>query len=230
MSLRFSRNKTTINEEEQITLQKSHVAIIGCGGLGGYIAEFLCRIGIGTLTIIDFDTIDESNLNRQIISHSQNIGQYKVDELKNRCELINPDVQINARKQIFDQQNASSLLNDCSIAVDALDSIKSRKILQEACKLINIPLVHGAIAGFYGQVCSIFPNDQTLDMIYPNEDINALEKELGNPSFTPACIASIQCAEVIKILLNRGDILRNKMLFINMLNHEYEIIDLKKKA
>lgn len=230
MSLRFSRNKTTINEEEQITLQKSHVAIIGCGGLGGYIAEFLCRIGIGTLTIIDFDTIDESNLNRQIISHSQNIGQYKVDELKNRCELINPDVKINARKQKFDQQNASSLLNDCTIAVDALDSIKSRKILQEACMLKNIPLVHGAIAGFYGQVCSVFPNDQTLDMIYPNEDINALEKELGNPSFTPACIASIQCAEVIKILLNRGDILRNKMLFINMLNHEYEIIDLKKKA
>lgn len=227
---RYQRNKNTINEDEQQILQQSHIAIIGCGGLGGYIAEFLCRIGIGTLSLVDFDVIDESNLNRQIISNSQNIGQKKVFILKNRCELINPEIKINAFEEKFNEENAQGILKNCNLAVDALDSIKSRKLLQKSCQNLNIPFVHGAIAGFFGQVCSIFPEDKTLDLIYPNEEMNTLEKELGNPSFTPACIASFQSAEVIKILLNKGDLLRNKMLFINLLNHEYEILDFKKKA
>jgi molybdopterin/thiamine biosynthesis adenylyltransferase len=91
---------------------------------------------------------------------------------------------------------------------------------------MNIPMVHGAIAGWFGQVTTIFPRDRTLNSIYPDRNARGLEKELGNPSFTPPLIASIEVSEVVKILLGRGNLLRRKILFANLLDQEYEVIEL----
>lgn len=225
---RYLRNMNALSIEDIDKLHDSKVCVIGCGGLGGYIIEMLGRIGVGHITAIDGDVFDETNLNRQLISHTKNIGMGKSEETRKRMKLVNPHIHVKAVKAMVDESNAIPLIKDHDVVVDALDSIKTRLIVQSASSELNIPMVHGAIGGFYGQVTTIFPGDNTLDFIYPKNRDNekGIEKELGNPSFIPPLIASIEVAEVIKILINRGDLLRKKILFIDVLNNSFDLVDL----
>ena len=223
---RYSRNISSISQEENLILNKSKVCVVGCGGLGGYIIEMLGRLGVGSITGVDGDVFDETNLNRQLLSKENTIGKSKAIEAQIRMADVNPHIKVIPIVEYLNESNAVDILKDHQVIVDALDNIPSRLILQEFSSKLNIPLVHGAIAGWYGQVSTIFPNDMTLDKIYRKDESYGLEKELGNPSFTPALISSIQVSEVVKILINRGYLLRNKLLFINTLNHEYDLIDL----
>lgn len=224
---RYSRNISTIFPEENQILRQSKVCVVGCGALGGYIIEMLGRLGVGTITVVDGDVFDETNLNRQILSDEHTIGKSKAIIAKKRMANVNSDIKIIPIVKFLNKSNAKSILRDHQVIVDALDNIPTRFILQEACCILQLPLVHGAIAGWYGQVSTILPNDETLYKIYGKDTFkNGIEKKLGNPAFTPALISSIQVSETIKILINRGDLLKNKLLFINMLNHEYDVIDL----
>lgn len=227
MKKRYLRNMNALSEEDIKRLNSSKVCVVGCGGLGGYIIEMLARIGVGYITAIDGDVFDETNLNRQLLSNIKNIGHNKAIEAKNRIELVNPDVIINPISTMIDHTNAYNILKDHDVIVDALDNINSRRIIQEYSSKLNIPMVHGAIAGFYGQVTTIYPGDNTLDILYSNStQLNkGIEKELGNPSFTPPLVAAIEVAEVIKILLNKGKLLRKKVLFIDLLNNNYDVVD-----
>jgi len=228
MKKRYLRNMKTLSEEDMKRLNESKVCVVGCGGLGGYIIEMLARIGVGYITAIDGDVFDESNLNRQLLSNIKNIGSSKAEEAKKRIELVNPDVTINPITTKIDQANANALLEGHNVVVDALDNINSRRVIQEYSSKLNIPMVHGAIAGFYGQVTTIYPGDNTLDILYSNnaQFNKGIEKELGNPSFTPPLVASIEVAEVIKILLNKGKPLRKKVLFIDLLNNNYDVVEI----
>lgn len=200
--------------------------MIGCGGLGGYIIEMLARLGVGEITVVDNDIFDKTNLNRQVLSDEDNIGQRKAFAAKEKIGKINSEVRINAVVEFLNESNAERILKDHQVIVDALDNIPSRLILQSTSRLLDLPMVHGAIAGWYGQVSTIFPEDNTLNKIYGKHDTMVIEKELGNPSFTPALVSSIQVSEVVKILLGRGDLLRNKLLYIDLLNMDFEILDL----
>ena len=222
---RYTRNVTTLTEEENNKLHDFRVCVIGCGGIGGYIIEMLARIGIGSITAVDMDVFDETNLNRQILSTEKVIGNRKTDEVKKRVNEINSNVKISVIDGAFSEENSCDIIKDHDVVVDALDSIPMRLVLQEACKKMKRPMVHGAIGGWYGQVCTVFPGDDTLTKIYKKSSKGA-EKKLGNPSFTPANIASIQVSEVIKLLLNRGELYRNRVLLIDLLDNSYNIIDL----
>lgn len=226
---RYIKNMDALSMDEIQKLIQSRVCVIGCGGLGGYIVEMLGRIGVGFITIIDGDVFNETNLNRQLVSHVDNIGLSKVGEAKKRMELVNPLIHIKAINTMIDGTNASLLLNDHDVIVDALDNIKTRIIVQSKSSELNIPLVHGAIGGFYGQVTTIFPGDNTLDFLYPKNSRveKGIEERLGNPSFIPTIIASVQVAEVIKILIDRGNLLRKKVLLIDLLENSFDIIDIE---
>lgn len=224
---RYSRNIGTISLEENEILRKSKVCVVGCGGLGGYIIEMLVRLGVGEITAVDNDVFDETNLNRQILSDENNIGKRKAFIAKKKMEIINSGVEINPIFELLNESNAESILKDHQVVVDALDNIPSRLILQSTSSLLNIPMVHGAIAGWYGQISTIFPGDNTLTRIYGEHNgVKGIEIDLGNPSFTPAVVSSIQVSEVVKILIGRGDLLRNKLLYIDLLNLSFEVLDL----
>lgn len=223
---RYDRNKTAISYEEQVALKNSRVCVVGCGGLGGYVVEMLGRIGVGTITAVDGDVFDETNLNRQILSDINVIGQKKALIARDRMQNVNPDVSIYPVTEFLTEKNAADILKEHDIAVDALDNVSARFILRDASKNIGIPFVHGAISGWYGQVSTIFPEDRTLESIYRSSDSEGGAKTMGNPSFSPGIVASIQSAEVIKFLLNKGTLLRKKLLFINLLDHEYEVLNL----
>ncbi len=223
---RYDRQKLMFSEDEMNQLTNATVGVIGCGGLGGYIIEMLARIGISSFVIVDSDVADVSNLNRQLLVTEQTIGQSKISLATNRISAINQHARVTGHSVYIDSINQADLFNSCDIILDATDNIPSRFILETIAKDLNIPLIHGAISGWYGHVCAIFPGDFIFDKIYPNptEDIEAINE--GNPSFTPATIGSIQVSECIKVLLNRDNILRNKLLMINLLDNEYSVIDI----
>lgn len=223
---RYDRNMLCLSPEENDSLRHKTVAVVGCGGLGGNIIEMLGRLGVGKIIAVDGDVFDDTNLNRQILSHMENLGKPKALEAWKRMKLVNPDIELLPVYNRIDESNATTILQNAMVVVDAMDNVTGRLILQEACEKLNVPLVHGAIAGWYAQVTTILPGDRTLDKIYPNMKNQELTNPLGNPSFTPALTASIEVSEVVKLLIGRGELLRNKVLFINLLNNGFEIIDL----
>jgi molybdopterin/thiamine biosynthesis adenylyltransferase len=128
--------------------------------------------------------------------------------------------------EFITEENAVSILAGHDLICDALDNVTSRRLIEKAAEQLNTPLVFGAIAGWYAQVCTIMPGDRMMEKIYPEETGKGAETQLGNPSFTPALAASIQVAEAIKVLLGKGQLLRHKVLSINLLDHEYQVIEL----
>ncbi|MDF2881151.1 MAG: molybdopterin biosynthesis protein MoeB [Clostridiaceae bacterium] len=223
---RYARNMNTLSKDENDRLKEFKVCVVGCGGLGGYVIEMLGRLGIGNITAVDGDVFAESNLNRQILSSSETLGLKKAEEAKLRMEKVNSLIKVDAISEMLTEENALNILNNHHVVVDALDTIPARLLLQNSCKKLKIPMVHGAIAGWYGQVTTIFPGDDTLNKIYHRDKIQdkGIEKEMGNPSFTPALAASIEVSEVIKLLIGRGELLRKKVLFIDLLSCEYDVV------
>ena len=213
-----------LTPEENGRLKDFHVMVVGCGGLGGYIIEMLGRLGIGRITVMDGDVFDVTNLNRQLLSSELNIGSPKAMAAKERMAQVNSDVEIIPIHDFFTVQNGVELVSGKDLVFDALDSADARLILEDACEAAGVPLVHGAIAGWFGQVCVVLPGDRTLRGILPEGVNKGIETELGNPSFTPALVASLEVAEGIKLLLHKEGVLRNRLLTIDLLNQDYEIL------
>lgn len=223
---RYRKNMNMLSPEENQRLRSFKVCVVGCGGLGGYIIELLGRLGIGHITAIDGDVFDATNLNRQLLSTEALIGQSKAMAAKARMEAVNSDVTLTPIQAFVTEDNAETLLKDHDVIVDALDSMNARRLLEKTCEKLNVPMVHGAISGWYGQVATILPGNRTLEKIYPHDENKGIEVELGNPSFTPALVASVEVSEVLKVLLKKGELLSNKLLTIDLLNHEYDLLDL----
>jgi len=226
---RYQRNLGVVSPSEQVKLLRSKVVIIGAGGLGGTVLELLTRIGIGKLTVADKDIIIDSNLNRQILSTEKNLRQSKTEVAVKRVKEINSSIEITGHSTFIDSNNVKEIIKGAEVVVDALDNLPVRFMLQRACQDLKIPLVHGAIAGFNGQLTTIFPQDKGLELIYgSNKDLpeHGSEVTLGAPTVTPALIASLEAQEVIKILLKRGKLFRNKLLYLDIENGTIEILNL----
>ena len=223
MKKRYLKNENTLSREENISLMQKRVVVVGCGGLGGYIIEQIARLGIGHITVIDGDVFDETNLNRQLFSTVENIGQAKALAAQERVNIVNPDIKVVAHKLFLNQENAFDLLQNHDVICDALDNINTRILLQRFASQLNIPVVHGAIAGWYGQVTTLSPGDSIPGSLYRTGSDNGIENELGNPSFTSALVASIQVSEVVKILINKGRCLHNRFMLIDTLEQDIEI-------
>lgn len=223
---RYDRNLGSISYDENKVLQNSRICVIGCGGLGGYIIEMLGRLGVGHITAVDSDVFEMTNLNRQILSDEMSVGKSKARVAVKRMQIVNSHIEVTPVIAYIDESNANKVLSGHELVIDALDNIKSRLVLEKACRELNIPLVHGAIAGWYGQVCTIFPGENTLSKIYTTGISKGIEERLGTPSFTPALVASIEVSEAVKILLGRGEPLRNKLLFLDLLSSEFVTIEM----
>jgi len=231
MQARYARNLETLSEEEVAFLGGKTVAVVGLGGLGGYLVEYLARLGIGAIIAADGDRFEESNLNRQLLSDLLSVGEGKAEAARRRMALVNPQLRFSAVNSRIDSGNGVELLRGADLVMDAVDTIPARLALQEIAGDLGVPLVHGAVAGWYGQVATVFPGDRTLDEVYRNPSARGgrgIEERLGNLSFGPAIVAGLQAAEAVKILLARGATLRNRLLVIDLLEDELEVIELGK--
>lgn len=215
MEKRYLRNLGALTEEEMRLIAEKSVLIVGLGGLGGYNAEYLARLGVGELRICDSDVFDETNLNRQINALSSTIGKSKVDVARERINAIDPLINVVCFDRRFDRGSAAEIVKGADVIIDALDNIESRIVLEQAASDAGIPLVFGAISDWCGQVMTVLPKTFKIKKLYENSE------EIVPPvlSFCAAAISAFQSAEAVKMLLGRPD-LTEKMLLVHLDSNE----------
>ena len=162
---RYLRNKETISIQDQLKLAKSRVTVVGAGGLGGHVILLLARLGMGHLGIVDHDIFDETNLNRQALCSGKSLGRHKAEEAATIVGSINPGVLVTSYPARIDSSNAEGILAGSDVVVDGLDNVPDRLLLETVTKKLGIPFVHGALAGFGGQLMTIFPGDPGLNFL-----------------------------------------------------------------
>lgn len=229
--LRYLRNIGTVGLAGQIRLLQSTVAVVGAGGLGGTVIELLARQGIGNLIVIDNDRFTEQNLNRQIMSTEENLGEYKVTVAAKRVKETNSATTVTTFREKLTGDNAQGFLAGAQVVVDGLDNLSSRLVVERAARQLKIPYVYASIGGFNGQLMTIFPEDVGLSSLYgSSSDIVAeqgIETRTGNPPATVAMIAALQVQEVVKIITGTGSPIRNQILLVDVRECATDRIELK---
>jgi molybdopterin/thiamine biosynthesis adenylyltransferase len=226
---RYVRNVGTIGLDGQAKLLRSTVAVVGLGGLGGFVTEALARMGVGRLILVDGDVFEEHNFNRQLLSGEAKLGMAKTEAAARRVVEVNSAVEVTPYTAMLTRENLPQLLGGASVIVDALDRLPIRLVLQEGVQALGIPLVHGSIAGFLGQVMTIFPGDPGLRGLYGGASElpeQGLEAQLGTPAATPMAVAAWEAQEVVKILTGRGEPLRNRLLVMDMGTGSVDFLEL----
>ena len=226
MKRRYERNMKALSAAENERLSGFKACVVGCGGLGGYVIEHLGRLGIGHITAVDGDVFEESNLNRQLFSDETVLGESKAEQAKLRLGKVNSDVEVTAISEFLTEDNCEKILKGHDVVIDALDNVAVRLMIENTAGKLNIPLIHGAIAGWYGQVCVIMPGAPVFCKIYQGVDAVGIENELGNLPFTAAVAASIEAAEAVKVMLGREDVLTGKILAFDLLGGEFEVFEI----
>lgn len=217
----------TIGQEK---LLQAKVLIIGVGGLGSAVLPYLVASGIGEIGIIDDDTIDVSNLQRQVIYKTSSVGKSKVLEAKELTLALNPAIKINAFAEKLDSKNAIELFEKYDIMVDATDNLHTKYLINDVCCITNKPFVYGSIYKFEGQV-SVFnyKNGPTYRCLFPEEKRETQScNEVGVIGVSVGIIGMFQANEVLKMVLEIGDLLSGKLLVYNMLNNEQQKFEFDK--
>lgn len=188
-------------------------------------------VKLGTLRLVDADVFEESNLNRQLFCTEDALERAKVEVAAERLAEVNSEVQVETLNTLLTRDNAFDLIDGCQCAVDCLDNVTARFQLARACQEAGIPVVYGAIAGWFGQVCTVFPGDVSFVTLYgAHEDGNdgeGVQKAEGNLPFAAGAIASFQAAEAVKVLIGRQDVLRNRLLMVDLLFGSVEEMTLR---
>lgn len=226
---RYQRQEAidAIGAEGQKKLAAKRVTVIGAGGLGSPVLTYLAQAGVGTLRLIDFDTVGTTNLNRQFLYTEKDIGRKKADAAKEKLMLLNSEILIEARDAKLTKENAEELIGEADAVVSCLDSISARLIAGEVCIRKNIPLVEGGVSGFFGFVMCVGGDGPCLECLGYDESMN--QKNI--PALGAVCgvIGSLQAAECLKILLGAGEPLYGRMIQYDGLSGSFDEITVKRK-
>ena len=215
-------------EEGQERLKRAKVLVAGTGGLGSPVSFYLAAAGIGTLRMIDHDQVELSNLNRQILHWTPDIGQKKVDSAEKKLKQLNPDITIETVYQTITADNAIELSAGFDLIVDAMDNLPTRFLLNQAAIAHGIPFFHGAVNGLEGRVMTIIPGKTAcLRCLYRGP---IQPEKFPVVGVTPAIVGSIQATEVLKFIVKAGKLLTNRLLVYDGLNLEFTEFNLKKNA
>ena len=223
MEPRYERNIPSVSPEEQTLLAQKRVLVVGCGGLGGYIIEYLVRMGVGELTVVDGDVFEPSNLNRQILSGQETLGKGKAAAAAARANNVNPLIKVTPAAEFLTADNADALTADQDLVMDALDNAPARLILEDACARQGVTVVHWAIRGWTVQATVARPGKGVLHQLYHGD--YAPDSKTSLP-FTPAFCAAVQCAEAVKLLCRRPSDLDGALLTADLERMRWEIIRL----
>ena len=214
-------------EEGQKKLRQATVLVVGAGGLGSPVSIYLACAGIGRLILVDFESVDLSNLNRQILHWEEDVGEKKVVSGNWKLRKLNSTVDVTPRVTKMTAENADELLDGVDLVMDCLDNMETRFILNEACFRKGIPFIHGGVRGLMGEVTTIIPGQTPcLECLFPHGP----ERTEPFPVFgaTAALVASLQVMEAIKLLAGFGQLLTGRMLYINGGDMQFSSIRMKK--
>ena len=213
-------------EEGQAKLKKAKVCIAGVGGLGSVTATYLATAGVGVIRVVDHDTVELINLNRQILHRDEDIGKKKVESATKRLKGLNPEVRVEAFAEEITEANISKLVAGFDLIVDAMDNLPTRYLLNKVAIERNIPFFHGAVNGFEGRAMTIIPGQTAcLRCVYRGAIVEGSFPVVG---VTPGVIGCIQATEVIKYLLGMGQLLSNRLLIYDGLNMKFTQFKVKR--
>ncbi len=216
-----------VGEEGQQRLANSSVLIVGCGGLGSPIATLLASSGAGRIGIVDFDVVGLSNLPRQTIYTTDDLGRPKVECAERRLRAMNPSVKIECYNVLFEDSNAQEIMSQYDMVVDGCDNMQTRYVIDSASKSLGIPYIYGAIRGFEGQV-SVF-NHQGAGCyadLFAREDAKAPSLPPAVMSTTPSLIGAIEANEVLKIAIGYGETLAGRLLTFDTRTYAFNIFEI----
>jgi adenylyltransferase/sulfurtransferase len=233
---RYSRHLILpeVGMEGQQKLKAARVLCVGTGGLGSPLALYLTAAGIGTLGLVDFDVVDASNLQRQIIHSTKDIGRKKLDSAEEKLKALNPAINIVKHDTMLTSANALEILKDYDIVADGTDNFPTRYLVNDACVLLGKPNVYGSIFRFEGQA-SVFATElgPCYRCLYPEPPPPGLVPscaEGGVLGILPGLVGVIQATEVIKLILGKGESLVGRLLLVDALNMRFRELKLRKNA
>ena len=207
---RYSRQTLLFGKEGQERLKRTSVFVAGAGGLGSVISFYMAAAGFGKIRIVDCDSVELSNLNRQILHSNADVGRPKARSAYETLTGINPDIAVEAMVETISEDNIGELLRDFHLIMDAMDNFPIRYLLNRAALKMRIPLFHGAISGYQGQATTIIPGRTAcLSCLFPRAPPPSTFPALGS---TCGVIGSIQVTEAVKYVTGRGELLENRLL------------------
>ena len=219
-----------VGGEGQEKLLNGKVLIIGAGGLGAPVALYLAAAGVGHIGIIDADVVDISNLQRQVIHFTPDIGRPKVDSAKEKMNQINPDVKVTTYYDLFTKDNALDILKEYDFVVDGTDSFPSKFLINDACVIAGKPFSHGGILRFDGQTMTHVPGTASYRCVFkapPPANAVPTCSQAGVFGAVAGMLGTIQAAEAIRYLTGVGDLLTNRLLIFDALNMKFRTVNVK---
>jgi len=215
-----------VGEEGQEKLKQARIFIAGAGGLGSPVSTYLVAAGVGVIRVVDHDSVELSNLNRQVLHWDEDIGRRKVDSATEKLKKLNQEAEIEAIGETITEANISQLVAGFDLIVDAMDNLPTRYLLNKVALEKNIPFFHGAVYGFQGRAMTIIPGETAcLRCVYrgviPEEKFQVI-------GVTPAVIGCIQATEAIKYIVGIGQLLTNRLLVYDGLNMKFTEFRVKK--
>ena len=231
---RYSRHLILpeVGIEGQLKLKNASVLLVGAGGLGSPLAMYLAAAGVGTIGIVDFDVVDFSNLQRQILHSTKDVGRPKLESAKETINNLNPEVKVITIEQPLTSENALDIIKDYDIVVDGTDNFPTRYLINDACVLLNKPNVYGSIYRFEGQASVFYPGKgpcyRCLYAEPPPPGLVPSCAEGGVLGVLPGMVGTIQATEVIKLILGKGEPLIGRLLLIDALDMTFKELRLRK--
>jgi adenylyltransferase/sulfurtransferase len=231
---RYSRHiiLPEVGGKGQKKILSAKVLIIGAGGLGCPVGYYLAAAGVGTLGMVDNDTVELSNLQRQIAHNTQRLGMFKAESAKATFEALNPDVKVIGIRERMTKDNIMDFMKDYDVVVDGSDNFPTRYLVNDACVLLRKPLVSGAILRFEGQVTTIMPGEghcyRCLFEEMPPAGLVPSCQEAGVIGAIPGVVGSLQAIEVFKLILGKGDVLKNTLLIYDALKTTFRRVRVPK--
>ena len=212
----------------QQKLKAARVLVVGCGGLGCPVLQYLAAAGVGTLGLLDFDTVDDSNLQRQVLYATADVGRPKAVVAAEKLAAQNPFITLQTHQMLLSKDNALALFAGYDVVVDCSDNFATRYLVNDACVILGRPLVFGAIFKFEGQV-SVFnyQNGPTYRCLYPEPPAPGDAPscaEIGVLGVLPGLLGTMQAAEALKIILELGEVLSGRLLLVNALDMQFQAI------
>ncbi|MDO8531802.1 MAG: molybdopterin-synthase adenylyltransferase MoeB [Dehalococcoidia bacterium] len=230
---RYSRHiiLPQVGGKGQRKLLESSVLLVGAGGLGSPAALYLAAAGVGRLGIVDFDTVDLSNLQRQILHHVHDVGRPKVDSAQDTIRDINPDVKVVPYRTQLTSENIMDIIKDYDVVLDGTDNFPTRYLINDACVMGEKPNVHGSIFLFEGQATTFVPGKGCYRCLYPNPPPPGTVPscaEAGVLGVLPGIVGTIQAIEAIKLVVGIGEPLVNRLLLFDALTMEFRTLKIRR--
>ena len=227
MSERYARQIPLIGEDGQRRLAESTVFIAGAGGLGSPVSMYLAEAGVGEIRIADLDVIEESNLNRQILHPASRLGMLKAESAVQTLSALNPECRVVSFAEKIDADSVFWMADGADLIIDCMDNFETRYILNEASKKLNIPLLHGAVTGFSGQITLVVPDETPcLSCIFPKVGPSSSAPILGAAA---GVVGSMQALEALRFLTGKPT-LAGKLLLYDGVSNSVDIFSVKKSS